>query len=128
MKEYNGITFAETGSVSLPDRDSKLWSGEKPPQVTSITYEDAGWLSNGHFGVIIKVMGYGSDITKWDNKRIYNFKQDPIVLYGTGCDGFYYWFDCGTITSAGTYRFESNFTSNEAPYKQKYFYKDFPFS
>ena len=47
------------------------WSGDGPaPQVTSISLYKYGWLTNGNFGVTIKVYGYGSDTTTFDGRSI----------------------------------------------------------
>ena len=83
------------------------WPGDGPaPQVTSISLYKYGWLTNGNFGVTIKVYGYGSDTTTFDGRSISWIHQEPFIISGTGADGFYYTYDCGTITQAGSYRFK----------------------
>ena len=48
------------------------WPGDGPaPQVTSISLYKYGWLTNGNFGVTIKVYGYGSDTTTFDGRSIF---------------------------------------------------------
>ena len=67
------------------------WPGDGPaPQVTSISLYKYGWLTNGNFGVTIKVYGYGSDTTTFDGRSISWIHQEPFIISGTGADGFYY--------------------------------------
>ncbi|WP_333649120.1 hypothetical protein [Lacrimispora sp.] len=75
-----------------------LWAGEKIPQVTSIDLYDYGTLDNGNFAGIIRVMGYGKEDTRFDGNKISYIESTPIVLWGTGADGFLYLYDCGKIT------------------------------
>ena len=71
------------------------WPGDGPaPQVTSISLYKYGWLTNGNFGVTIKVYGYGSDTTTFDGRSISWIHQEPFIISGTGADGFYYTYDC----------------------------------
>ena len=95
------------------------WPGDGPaPQVTKIECERYGWLKNGHWGVVLKVYGYGWDRTTFDGNKISWIREEPFIISGTGADGFYYLYDCGTITSAGNYPFISTFTSTNFPYKK----------
>lgn len=95
------------------------WPGDGPaPQVTKIECERYGWLKNGHWGVVLKVYGYGWDRTTFDGKKISWIREEPFIISGTCADGFYYLYDCGTITSAGNYPFNSTFTSTNFPYKK----------
>lgn len=95
-----------------------LWTGEKLPQVTSIDLYDYGTLENGNFAVIIEVMGYGREDTYFNGNKISYIQNSPIVLYGTGADGFLYLYDCGEITNSGNYLFKTTFTSQEYPYSK----------
>lgn len=105
------------------------WPGDGPaPQVTKIELEDYGWLENGNFGVILKVYGYGSDVTTFNGIRISWIEQEPFIISGTGADGFYYLYDCGAVTSTGSYPFKSVFTSTNSPHKQVTFNDVFTFS
>ena len=55
------------------------WPGDGPaPQVTSISLYKYGWLTNGNFGVTIKVYGYGSDTTTFDGRSISWIHQEPL--------------------------------------------------
>lgn len=66
------------------------WPGDGPaPQVTSISLYKYGWLTNGNFGVTIKVYGYGSDTTTFDGRSISWIHQESFIISGTGADGFY---------------------------------------
>ena len=105
------------------------WPGDGPaPQVTKIELENYGWLENGNFGVILKVYGYGSDVTTFNGKSISWIEQEPFIISGTGADGFYYLYDCGAITSPGSYPFRSTFTSTNFPNKKVTFNDVFTFS
>ncbi|MDE6253090.1 MAG: hypothetical protein K2M78_10710 [Lachnospiraceae bacterium] len=105
------------------------WPGDGPaPQVTSISLYRYGWLTNGNFGVTIKVYGYGSDTTTFNGKSISWINQEPFIVSGTGADGFYYTYDCGPITQAGSYRFETTFRSTNFPYTTRSFSETFTFS
>ena len=64
------------------------WPGDGPaPQVTSISLYKYGWLTNGNFGVTIKVYGYGSDTTTFDGRSISWIHQEPFIISGTGAYG-----------------------------------------
>ena len=105
------------------------WPGDGPaPQVTSISLYRYGWLTNGNFGVTIKVYGYGSDTTTFDGRSISWIHQVPFIVSGTGADGFYYTYDCGPITQAGSYRFDTTFRSTNFPYSTRSFSEVFTFS
>ncbi len=105
------------------------WPGDGPaPQVTRIELEDFGWLQNGNFGVILKVYGYGRDVTTFNGRTISWIEQEPFIISGTGADGFYYLYDCGAITAAGSYPFKSIFTSTNSPHRQVTFNDVFTFS
>lgn len=106
-----------------------VWPGDGPaPQVTKIELENFGWLENGNFGVILKVYGYGRDVTTFNGKTISWIEQEPFIISGTGADGFYYLYDCGAITSEGSYPFQSIFTSTNFPYSKVTFNDVFTFS
>ena len=103
--------------------------GDGPaPQVTSISLYKYGWLTNGNFGVTIKVYGYGSDTTTFDGRSISWIHQEPFIISGTGADGFYYTYDCGPITQAGSYRFNTTFRSTNFPNTTRSFSTVFTFS
>lgn len=105
------------------------WPGDGPaPQVTSISLYKYGWLTNGNFGVTIKVYGYGSDTTTFDGRSISWIHQEPFIISGTGADGFYYTYDCGPITQAGSYRFNTTFRSTNFPNTTRSFSTVFTFS
>ena len=105
------------------------WPGDGPaPQVTRISLYRYGWLTNGNFGVTIKVYGYGSDTTTFDGRSISWIHQEPFIVSGTGADGFYYTYDCGPITQAGSYRFDTTFRSTNFPYSTRSFSEVFTFS
>lgn len=98
------------------------WSGDGPaPQVTKIELYDHGLLDNGNYCVIIKVYGYGSDTTTFNGRSISWFKKQPFIISGNGADGFYYWYDCGKITTPGNYTFATKFRSTNFPYGEKSF-------
>lgn len=104
------------------------WPGDGPaPQVTSISLYKYGWLTNGNFGVTIKVYGYGSDTTTFDGRSISWIHQEPFIISGTGADGFYYTYDCGPITQAGSYRFNTTFRSTNFPNTTRSFSTVFTF-
>ena len=78
------------------------WPGDGPaPQVTSISLYKYGWLTNGNFGVTIKVYGYGSDTTTFDGRSISwiramnafkdreNFTSFEMVCWDCGKHHFY---------------------------------------
>lgn len=105
------------------------WPGDGPaPQVTSISLYRYGWLTNGNFGVTIQVYGYGSDTTTFNGKSISWIYQEPFIISGTGADGFYYTYDCGPITQAGSYTFSTTFRSTNFPYTTRSFSEVFTFS
>lgn len=115
--DLEGLTFEIAGNE---DGISPLWwPGDGPaPQVTKIQLERYGWLENGNFGVILKVYGYGSDVTTFNGKTIKWIEREPFIISGTGADGFYYLYDCGPITAEGSYPFISTFTSTNSPHKK----------
>ena len=118
--------------VSAAEKESSIpewWPGDGPaPQVTSISLYKYGWLTNGNFGVTIKVYGYGSDTTTFDGRSISWIHQEPFIISGTGADGFYYTYDCGPITQAGSYRFNTTFRSTNFPNTTRSFSTVFTFS
>lgn len=125
----------EQSDISLENSESNvgimpLWApGDGPaPQVTSISLYRYGWLTNGNFGVTIKVYGYGSDTTTFNGNRISWIDQEPFIVYGTGADGFYYTYDCGPVTQAGSYTFSTTFRSTNYPYGTRSFSEVFTFS
>lgn len=131
--DKEGISVGEevVGGQDVINPISPQWNpGDGPaPQVSQIQLANYGILeSNGHFCVILKVNGYGSDITYFNGQRVYWFQQDPFIEYGIGADGFYYWYDCGEVTQAGTYSFSSTFTSTNFPYTQRSYSTSFIFS
>lgn len=125
--DLEGLTVEIAGNE---DGVSPLWwPGDGPaPQVTKIELENFGWLENGNFGVILKVYGYGSDVTTFNGKTVSWIEQEPFIISGTGADGFYYLYDCGAVTSAGSYPFQSIFTSTNFPYSKVTFNDVFTFS
>ena len=72
--------------------------------------------------------GYGSDTTTFDGRSISWIHQEPFIISGTGADGFYYTYDCGPITQAGSYRFNTTFRSTNFPNTTRSFSTVFTFS
>lgn len=106
------------------------WGGT-PAQVTKIELYNYGWLKeNGNFGVTLKVTGYGNDIGSvfFNGNPISSKRIDYFINYGNAADGFYYLYDCGPITSIGTYDFTTTFTSTAPPYSKMSFSERFTFS
>ena len=88
------------------------WPGDGPaPQVTSIS-----------------LYKYGCDTTTFDGRSISWIHQEPFIISGTGADGFYYTYDCGPITQAGSYRFNTTFRSTNFPNTTRSFSTVFTFS
>ncbi|WP_394523789.1 hypothetical protein [Lacrimispora sp. JR3] len=104
-----------------PNASVNLWPGDKIPQVSSLEFYDIGTLANGHAAIILKVMGYGNENTIFNGNRIWAIQQVPIVLSGTGADGFLYIYDLGEL-KPGSYSFKTTFTSREYPYTQQFYY------
>lgn len=66
---------AEGISITVKSEKSKpalrFWSGRgAAPQITNIHLYDYGTLENGNFAVVLKVYGYGSDATYFNEKKI----------------------------------------------------------
>ena len=76
----------------------------------------------------IRRNGYGSDTTTFDGRSISWIHQEPFIISGTGADGFYYTYDCGPITQAGSYRFNTTFRSTNFPNTTRSFSTVFTFS
>lgn len=131
--DKSGIMIGNISEVGQEALNGELpqWNpGDGPaPQVTQIELEDYGFLeSNGHFCVILKVYGYGSDVTYFNGQQVNWFQQTPFVVYGTGADGFYYWYDCGNISQGNSYPFTSTFTSTNVPRTQRTFTTTFTYN
>ena len=99
-----------------------------PRKFYDTTGQAIGYIVNGNFGVTIKVYGYGSDTTTFDGRSISWIHQEPFIISGTGADGFYYTYDCGPITQAGSYRFNTTFRSTNFPNTTRSFSTVFTFS
>lgn len=117
---------------TLPTKNNRISTfalpGMRPAaQISQISIEDADWLPNGHWGVVLKVYGYGRDITTFNGVAIPYIASQGFVEYGTGGDGFYYLYDCGEIIQAGTYEFVSRHISTNFPYKELTFRHAFVF-
>ena len=84
-------------------------------------------MSRG-LGDVYKRQGYGSDTTTFDGRSISWIHQEPFIISGTGADGFYYTYDCGPITQAGSYRFNTTFRSTNFPNTTRSFSTVFTFS
>jgi hypothetical protein len=76
----------------------------------------------------VSCRGYGSDTTTFDGRSISWIHQEPFIISGTGADGFYYTYDCGPITQAGSYRFNTTFRSTNFPNTTRSFSTVFTFS
>lgn len=112
--------------------DTRAWTDSGPAaQVTEVRIVDYGWLDNfpgreGHFGVVVRVIGYGRDNATWDGSKVSYFKNDPIILTGTLVDGWYYYYDLG-IPSIGSHKFEILMRSTNSPYTEKSTWATFRF-
>ena len=97
----------------------QAWSGPAP-QVTKIERYKIGWLTDNptHLGIILKVTGYGHDKAYFEGVEIDSEEIGYFINYGNTADGFYYLYDCGEITSIGTYHFTVTFTSIATPYSK----------
>lgn len=119
-KEHNG--YVVDAQVENP-KNTKAWSGSGPAaQVTDVRIVDYGYLDNfpgreGHFGVVVQVMGHGLDYAKYDGVAVNRFKYDPIILSGTLVDGWFNYYDCGKPT-LGTHNFEVLMRSVNFPYTE----------
>lgn len=115
--------------TSTPAIQPFAWNGTAA-QVTRIELDGRGWLPNGNWGVRLKVTGYGSDMRRsFFNGNPVSSKNDGYFInYGNCADGFYYLYDCGPITAAGTYTFKTTFRSTNSPYSERTFSCDFTFA
>lgn len=104
-----------------------LYPGGPAPQVTKIELDDF-WLQGDNFFVVIKVTGYGSGNTTFNGSNVNPTTIIPFINYGTIADGFYYTYNCGTVTEPGTYLFKTTFTSNNPPYSRSTFEVNFEFT
>lgn len=97
----------------------QAWGGPAP-QVTKIEHYKMGWLTDNptHLGIILKVTGYGHDRAYFNGVEIDSEEIGYFINYGNTADGFYYLYDCGEITSIGTYQFTVTFTSIATPYSK----------
>lgn len=95
------------------------WGGIAP-QVTKIepstTY--SGFDTDGNYHIGLKVTGYGNDRNSvtFDGKSVSSTYKGYFINYGNSADGFYYSYNCGKITSPGTYVFKGTYTSTNSPY------------
>ena len=106
------------------------------PQVTALElYDyDYGWIEGtDHWGVIIKVTGYGNDNRKafWNDTQLTS-NDKTLHGYWLGPDNktavaFAYLYDCGPITEPGTYTFKTTYVSTNWPYTEKSISLDFTF-
>lgn len=108
--------------VLTPSNDGiqpQAWGGPAP-QVTKIERYSIGWLTDNptHLGIILKVTGYGHDRAYFNGVEIDSEEVGYFINYGNTADGFYYLYDCGEITSVGTYQFTVTFTSIATPYSK----------
>lgn len=86
-----------------------------------------------HWGVIIKVTGYGNDNRKafWNDTQLTS-NDKTLHGYWLGPDNktavaFAYLYDCGPITEPGTYTFKTTYVSTNWPYTEKSISLDFTF-
>lgn len=114
-------------------KSTKAWPGSGPAaQVSDVRIVDHGYLDNfpgheGHFGVIVKVMGHGRDYATYDGNTVKLFKHDPIILTGTLVDGWYNYYDLG-IPTTGSHKFEVLMRSLNWPYTEKSAWATFTFT
>ena len=115
-----------TESIIVENDDSpstRAWPGSGPAaQVSDIKIIDKGFLDgdtfpgrDGHYGIVVKVTGYGTDYATLDGEKITHFQRTPFIITGTLADGFYYYYDCG-ISESGSHRFYLKMVSINSPY------------
>lgn len=105
------------------------WNGTAP-QVTRIELYNFGFMENGNFGVILKVTGYGNDMRRafFNGNPLSSKQVGYFINYGNTADGFYWLYDCGPITEAGSYPFTTTYKSTNAPYGTLTYTDEFVFS
>ena len=121
-----------THSTSIPAPTITL--RKSAPQVTALELYDYGWIEGtDHWGVIIKVTGYGNDNRKafWNDTQLTS-NDKTLHGYWLGPDNktavaFAYLYDCGPITEPGTYTFKTTYVSTNWPYTEKSISLDFTF-
>ena len=115
------INLAEELTIISGDEgiQPQAWGGPAP-QVTKIERYKIGWLTDNptHLGIIFKVPGYGHERAYFNGVEIDSENIGYFINYGNTADGFYYLYDCGEITSVGTYQFNVTFTSSATPYSK----------
>lgn len=122
-KEYNTYTIDDIKINS--SNNPKAWPGSGPAaQVSQVDVVAYGWFDNtypeheGNFGVVVRIMGHGRAKATFNGNKVDDFKIDPIILTGTLVDGWYYYYDCGTVTP-GEHRFDITVKSINSPYTEK---------
>lgn len=127
VNSYDVITIPTTTELPI------ITSRTAAPQVTALELYDYGWIEGtDHWGVIIKVTGYGNDARKayWNDTQLTvndkSLYRHWVDAYRTAV-AFAYLYDCGPITEPGTYTFETTYTSTNWPYTQKSISVDFSF-
>lgn len=116
QKNAESIIIENDGSPS-----TRAWSGSVA-QVSTITIMDQGFLDgdtflgcDGHYGIVVKITGYGTDYATLDDQKITHFQRTPFIITGTLADGFYDYYDCG-IPESGSHRFYLKMVSINSPY------------
>ncbi len=131
------ISVSADDVIKMPSEPVELPSDvtrASAPQVTKLEYFDSGIIEGtDHFGVVIKVTGYGNDYKRayWDDTQL-TINDKSLYGYWVGADNktviaFAYLYDCGPVTEAGVHTFKTTYTSTNSPYTQKSISLDFLF-
>jgi len=106
-EEFSEIPMGGIGMAPEESLDN-LTKGPMP-HFTSASVYKWGWLSNGNWGVKIKITGYGRPLkTNFNTKVPKLIKEEMTVNDWTNLfTGYYYTYDCGPIRTAGDYTFKS---------------------
>ena len=103
------------------ERSEKEGSFSKASIPKRIAIVAAGGLVNILFALIVYFI-----LLCFTGNNVSTIIDGPIS--GTGADGFYYTYDCGPITQAGSYRFNTTFRSTNFPNTTRSFSTVFTFS
>lgn len=111
--------------LANPTEPFEMTSRKTAPQVTALDLYDYGWIEGtDHWGVIIKVTGYGNDVRRayWNDTQL-SSSDKSLYDYWVGADNavyaFAFLYDCGPITEPGTYTFKTTYKSTNWPYTEK---------
>lgn len=132
----NKINISSNNIIEMPSKPVEfpaISTRAGAPQVTKLEYFDSGIIEGtDHFGVIIKVTGYGNDSQKayWDDTQL-SSNDKSLYGYWVGADkrvvAFAYLYDCGPVTEVGVHTFKTTYTSTNWPYTQKSISLNFKF-